>query len=123
MALVSLKDVSIGFGGPPVLEQVSLNINASERVGLLGRNGAGKSTLLKLISSDLISDEGIIARAQNLRIAQLDQIVPQNLQGQVYNIVRDGLDGIENLPLEWEADGSWRRRFPCCRRPRTARRG
>jgi len=109
MTLVSLKDVSIGFGGPPVLEQVSLNINASERVGVLGRNGAGKSTLLKLISSDLIPDEGMIALAQNLRIARLDQVVPQNLHGQVYNIVRDGLDGIENLPLEWEADGSWRR--------------
>lgn len=109
MALLSLKDISIGFGGPPVLEQVSLQIKASEHVGLLGRNGAGKTTLLKLINSDLIPDEGTIACAQNLRIAHLDQEVPQNLQGQVYEIVNAGLDGIENLPPEWEADGHWRR--------------
>ena len=109
MALLSLKDISISFGGPPVLERVSLQIETSERVGLLGRNGEGKSTLLKLINSDLTPDEGTIARAQNLRIAHLDQEVPQNLQGQVYDIVKAGLDGIENLPPEWEADEHWRR--------------
>ncbi len=50
MALVSLQDVSIGFGGPRLLEEVNLQIESGEWVGLLGRNGAGKSTLLKLIA-------------------------------------------------------------------------
>lgn len=111
MALLSLKDISVGFGGSPVFERISLQIEGSERIGLLGRNGAGKSTLLKLINADLTPDEGTIACAQNIRVSRLDQEVPQNLQGRVYDIVKAGLDEMENLPPEWEADGSWRQEF------------
>lgn len=111
MALLSLNDVSIGFGGPPVIEHINLQIEESERIGLLGRNGAGKSTLLKLVNSDLNPDEGRIIRSQNIRIARLNQEVPQNLQGRIEDIVRAGLEGIENLPPEWDADGGWRREF------------
>ena len=52
MALISLQDVSIGFGGPRLLEDINLQIESGERVGLLGRNGMGKSTLLKLVSGE-----------------------------------------------------------------------
>jgi len=109
MALLSLNDISVGFGGPPVIERINLQIEASDRVGILGRNGAGKSTLLRLIHSDLMPDEGTIARAQNTRISRLDQEVPQILQGRVYDIVNEGLDQTENLPPEWKTDESWRR--------------
>ena len=40
MALLSIPDVSVGFDGPLVLEQISLQIEHGERLGLLGRNGA-----------------------------------------------------------------------------------
>ena len=46
MALLSLQEVSIRFGGPWLLEGATLNIERGERVCLLGRNGEGKSTLL-----------------------------------------------------------------------------
>ncbi len=62
MALLSLRDISIGFGGPLVLEDVSLQIERGERVGLMGRNGTGKTTLLKIIAGQLEPEEGIIAR-------------------------------------------------------------
>ena len=55
MALISLKDVSMGFGGHPLLDQVNFQIERGERVCLLGRNGAGKSTLMRLIHGDLIA--------------------------------------------------------------------
>ncbi|MFM2131443.1 MAG: hypothetical protein RL646_646, partial [Verrucomicrobiota bacterium] len=48
MALLSLLDVYVGFGGPPVLDRLNLQIEAGERVCLLGRNGAGKTTLMRV---------------------------------------------------------------------------
>jgi len=44
MALISMRDVSVGFGGALLLDHVNLQIERGERVCLLGRNGAGKST-------------------------------------------------------------------------------
>src|SRR5215208_7128 len=94
MALMSLQDVSIGFGGPRLLEEINLQIESGEWIGLLGRNGMGKSTLLKLISGEISPHNGTIARQQNIRMAYLPQEVPQGLSGRVHDIVESGLDAI-----------------------------
>ncbi|MGE5376293.1 MAG: ATP-binding cassette domain-containing protein [Bacteroidota bacterium] len=92
MALISLQDVSIGFGGPRLLDDINLQIESGEWVGLLGRNGMGKSTLLKLIGGEILPHSGMIARQQNIRVAYLPQEVPQGLSGRVYDIVESGLE-------------------------------
>ncbi len=94
MALISLQDVSIGFGGPRLLEEINLQIESGEWVGLLGRNGMGKSTLLKLVSGEILPHSGTIARQQNIRVAYLPQEVPQGLSGRIIDIVEDGLDAV-----------------------------
>ena len=63
MALVSLLDVSLSFGGAPLLDRVNLQLERGERVCLVGRNGAGKSTLMKVIAGELVPDEGQIFRS------------------------------------------------------------
>ena len=73
MALISMRDVSVGFGGALLLDHVNLQIERGERVCLLGRNGAGKSTLMRLMYGDLAPDAGEIVRQQGLRIALLPQ--------------------------------------------------
>jgi len=91
MALISLRNISLAFGGPPLLDDISLQIEKGERICLLGRNGSGKSTLLKLIAGELPSDAGIIDRQQGLRVARLAQDVPRELVGTVHDIIAAGL--------------------------------
>lgn len=102
MALISLQDVSLGFGGPLLLEDVNLQIESGEWVGLLGRNGMGKSTLLKLVSGDILPHNGTVSRQQNTRIAYLPQEVPQGLSGRVVDIVESGLEEVNLNKLDDE---------------------
>ncbi len=87
MALLSLQNISIAFGGPKLLDGVTLQIEPGERICLLGRNGEGKSTLLKIVSRELEPDGGEIVRSRDVRIARLQQTVPQDIQGTVYDVV------------------------------------
>ncbi|OOP56459.1 MAG: ABC transporter ATP-binding protein [Candidatus Brocadia carolinensis] len=90
MALISLQDVTMGFGRPLLIEHANLQIERGERVCLLGRNGSGKSTLLKLINGDLIPDSGEIVRQKGLHTAYLSQEIPGELSGTVFDIVSAG---------------------------------
>src|SRR4026207_1405308 len=94
MALISVQAVTIGFGGPRLLEEINLQIESGEWVGLLGRNGMGKSTLLKLVSGEILPHSGTIARQQNIRVAYLPQEVPQGLSGPVVDFVEGGLETV-----------------------------
>ncbi len=102
MALLSLLDVSIGFGGPLLLDNVNLQIERGERVCLVGRNGAGKSTLMKVIAGDIAPDEGQIFLQPGERIARLKQEVPENIAGTVREIVQ-GPENPDHLH-DWERD-------------------
>ncbi|MBU4209040.1 MAG: ATP-binding cassette domain-containing protein, partial [Proteobacteria bacterium] len=62
MSLISLQNITLSFGGPPILQQINLQIEPGERVCLIGRNGEGKSSLMKLIAGDLKPDSGNIIR-------------------------------------------------------------
>ncbi|MBN2021790.1 MAG: ATP-binding cassette domain-containing protein [Pirellulales bacterium] len=101
--MIVLRGVSIGFGGPPVLDQVDLQIEPGERVGLLGRNGTGKTTLLRLIEGLVEPDEGEVARQQGLKTALLSQEVPTYLDGSVYDQVAAGLGRRGELLAEYHA--------------------
>lgn len=71
--LLSLKDVTLAFGGPNVLDKVSLSIERSMRAAITGRNGEGKSTLMKVISGIVEPDLGEIIRAPNLKVEYVGQ--------------------------------------------------
>jgi len=101
LALVSLQDVSLSFGGPLLLDKVTLHIEQGERVCLVGRNGTGKSTLLKIISGRLSPDSGEIITLRGLRTAVLEQEVPQDISGSVFDVVAGGLGGMVDLLREY----------------------
>ncbi len=91
MALVSLQNVSISFGGDPLLDNVTLNIERGEHTCVVGRNGSGKSTLLRVIAGDIEPDTGEVLVQQGVRIALLPQEVPTDIAGTVREIVESGM--------------------------------
>ena len=68
MTLISIRNVRLAFGGPPILEDVNLQVRAGERICLLGRNGVGKSTLLKLMAGEYQPDGGVVEFRQGMRV-------------------------------------------------------
>lgn len=98
MAILNLQDVSIRFGGPPLLDKVTLQVEKGEKVCLLGRNGEGKTTLLRLISGEMEPDSGVITLQKGTTVAGLSQALPSDLSGSVYEVVAGGLAGDESNP-------------------------
>ena len=93
MSLISLNNIHLGYGHP-LLDGVRFSLERGERVALVGRNGTGKSTLLKLIDRRIVADDGDIAYADGVRVARLDQEVPLETAGSVFDVVAGGLGEI-----------------------------
>ncbi len=87
MALLTLNQVSLSFGGPPLLDGITLEIQDGERICLLGRNGEGKSSLMKLITGELPTDSGDVIRDPGTRIALLRQEIPETDDATVAEVV------------------------------------
>lgn len=91
MPLVTLQDIYLSYGQPPLIDHINLVIERGERVCLIGRNGAGKSTLLKILTGQITADDGVLKRASGVKIAQLEQSVPEDAQGSVFDVITQGL--------------------------------
>ncbi len=91
MSVLSLRDVSFSFGGTPLIEHATLEIERGERVSLVGRNGAGKSTLMRLMLSELRPDSGSVELPAGTKIARQIQEIPSGTHGTVFDEVAGGL--------------------------------
>jgi len=90
VTLLALKNISLRFGGPALLDGVDFAIERGERVCLLGRNGEGKSTLLRIVTGQQQADDGEVMRSQGLRVAEMPQDVPKGLSGTVREVIASG---------------------------------
>jgi ATP-binding cassette subfamily F protein uup len=97
MALLSAQNLSLGFGAPLLLEDITFHLEAGERVALVGRNGAGKSTFMRILCGEMPPAGGGVTVQKGAKVAYLPQEVPTDLTGAVYDIVASGADG-EALP-------------------------
>jgi ATP-binding cassette subfamily F protein uup len=86
-----MQDVSIAFGGPPILDRARFAIERYERVCLLGRNGAGKSTIMKLLDGTMSPTTGEIVRQTGVTVTRLEQEVPGDVEGTTFDVVAEGL--------------------------------
>ncbi len=91
MAIVSMTGLKLAFGHPPLFEDGSAQIEAGDRVILLGRNGCGKSTLLRCLAGQHEPDGGEIHYTPGATRGYLPQEVPVELSGTVYHIVAGAL--------------------------------
>ena len=93
--LLSLKDISLHWGGDPVLDALELNIARNDRLCLIGRNGTGKSTLLKIIAGLVEADGGERWVQPRSKIAYLPQEPDVSMYDTLYDYVVDGLPDTE----------------------------
>ncbi|MBV7273307.1 ABC-F family ATP-binding cassette domain-containing protein [Clostridiaceae bacterium UIB06] len=73
MSILTVKNVSHGFGDRAILEDVSFRLLKGEHVGLIGANGEGKSTFMNIITDNLMPDEGQVIWSNNVRVGYMDQ--------------------------------------------------
>ncbi|MEO7320773.1 MAG: ATP-binding cassette domain-containing protein, partial [Nitrosospira sp.] len=69
MPLLTVEKACLAFGHHTLLNQVSLQLDPGERIGLIGRNGGGKSSLLRILADESKPDDGKIWRASGLKLA------------------------------------------------------
>ena len=101
MNLVNTINLYLSYGDQPLFDNTSLTIETGERICLVGRNGAGKSTLLNIISGQLVPDEGTISYSKNIRIGALQQEVPADMQGSVYDCIAAGIGSLASVFTDW----------------------
>ncbi len=97
MPLISLDHVTTAFGHVPLLDDAAMQVEAGERIAIIGRNGTGKSTLLRILSGELTPDAGAVWRQPGATSARLDQDVPLDSPGTVFDAVADGLGDLRDL--------------------------
>ncbi|MGB4811253.1 MAG: ATP-binding cassette domain-containing protein [Methylophilaceae bacterium] len=101
MPYITLDNTSLAFGHHALLDKASFQLDAGERVGLIGRNGAGKSSLLKAIAGTIKLDDGVIWRAPNTRIVYVPQEPELNTEHTVFEAVAEGLGSLQQTIIDY----------------------
>ncbi|MGG4038739.1 ABC-F family ATP-binding cassette domain-containing protein [Heyndrickxia ginsengihumi] len=103
MSILSVKNLSHGFGDRAIFNDVSFRLLKGEHIGLIGANGEGKSTFMNIITGKLQPDEGKVEWAKKVRVGYLDQ----HAQLQKGMSMRDVLKGAFQylFDLETEMNG------------------
>lgn len=107
MALLHLRNIHLENGDNRLFDGIDLQIDQGERLCLVGRNGTGKSTLMKLLCREVIPDDGEIIHAPELKIARLQQDVPQGTAVSVFDCVAQGLTDLhpeDAWQMQWKVD-------------------
>lgn len=101
MPYITLDNASLAFGHHALLDHASFQLDAGERVGLIGRNGAGKSSLLKAIAGTIKLDDGIVWREPNARVVYVPQEPELNTKHTVFEAVAEGLGNLQQILVDY----------------------
>jgi ABC transport system ATP-binding/permease protein len=101
MPHITLDNASLAFGHHALLDHAAFQLDAGERVGLIGRNGAGKSSLLKAIAGTIKLDEGSVWREKNTRIVYVPQEPELDQTHTVFEAVSEGLGALQQIIIDY----------------------
>ncbi|MDT8322415.1 MAG: ATP-binding cassette domain-containing protein, partial [Xanthomonadales bacterium] len=101
MPLLRLDNAGLHYGTLTLLDDVNFTLSRGEKLGLLGRNGSGKTTLLKVLSGEVALDAGERWMRPGIRLAWLQQALPEGSKQTVYDVVAEGLAETGRLLAEY----------------------
>ena len=97
MSILTVKNLSHGFGDRAIFDNVSFRLLAGEHIGLVGANGEGKSTFFNIITGKLAPDEGSIEWAKNTSVGYLDQHSVLEKGMTVRSVLNDAFSGLYEM--------------------------
>lgn len=97
MSLIKIEKAFLSYGLQIILDNLDLTIEKGQRLCLIGRNGTGKSSLLKVIAGEVDLDKGEVVRQSGIRIARLEQDLPEADDRLAFDVVASGLQGVGEL--------------------------
>ena len=103
MPLLQLRQLTLKYGAAPLLDQIDFQVDAGERVCLLGRNGAGKTSLMRIITGEETPNEGELIFSNAVKVTRLIQEIPEDITGTVWEVLHSGLRP-DRHEEEWQTD-------------------
>ncbi|SQB91923.1 ABC transporter ATP-binding protein [Clostridium tetanomorphum] len=100
MSILTVKNISHGFGDRAIFEEVSFRLLKGEHVGLIGANGEGKSTFMNIITGKLMPDEGKIEWSNNVRVGYMDQHTELEKGKSIRDVLREAFQYLFKLEEE-----------------------
>ncbi|PIE32936.1 MAG: hypothetical protein CSA55_02770 [Ilumatobacter coccineus] len=102
IGVLSARDLSVHRGGDVLLSGVSLNVNAGDRIALVGSNGSGKTSLLRVLVGETAPSAGQVQIAGDLEVSYVPQDVAAAPDRTVRDLITEGLSGLESMRSELE---------------------
>ena len=98
--MISTLNLTIQFGPKPLFENVTIGLEDTDKIGIIGANGSGKTTLLRVIAGAETSDSGRIVRASGKNLAYLSQNPPIKEESTVSIEAKDNLSGVDSIEYQ-----------------------
>lgn len=102
MNILSLENVSKNYGIKPLFENVSIGLEDSDKIGIIGANGSGKTTLLKVMAGIEAPDTGKVTRSSGKTLAYLAQNPPIDEEATVLETIFAASSGVMKLIRDYE---------------------
>ena len=100
MSILTVKNMSHGFGDRAIFDDVSFRLLKGEHIGLIGANGEGKSTFMNIITGNLMPDEGKIQWSNRVKVGYMDQHANLKKGKTIREVLREAFDELFTLEKE-----------------------